>query len=152
MTTNSFRKTTEIFGITGAKGWFLIPDSGLYNTRLFGHCPEWQHTPKSLRDGCSLTFHTLKRTMSTKELKEKMISRNSIPWNVTFALFPGKRFQPGEIISRKKAYFMKSISITLFYRKSKEHIVPVSEDSFRKEKEAKYLYEASMFTVLYYTL
>ena len=33
---------------------------------------------------------------------------------------------------------MKSISITPFYRKSKENILPTSEDSFRKGKEAKY--------------
>lgn len=33
---------------------------------------------------------------------------------------------------------MKSISIIPFYRKSKEHILPVSIDSFGKGKEAEY--------------
>lgn len=32
---------------------------------------------------------------------------------------------------------MKSISITSFYRKSKEHILPISEGSFRKGKGKK---------------
>lgn len=39
--------------------------------KSFGHCPEQQHTQKLFSNCCFFTCHTLKRKMSTKELKEK---------------------------------------------------------------------------------
>lgn len=50
--------------ISYPREWSLQP-------KAFGYCPEWQHTQKSFSNCSFLTFHTLKETMSTKELKEK---------------------------------------------------------------------------------